>query len=337
MVFCSCRKTSTNVKHSSSSSSSSSKNRRGFSSLFSRKQPLAYITADLDDDDSPPYTDAELKRFEATKKSKAHVDGVFYRNRKSGRRTLLTRDGVVMFSGFIDWFNRKMLREKKLKGERYGGDDDVEEGAAASTPMMMRVQRIDPVKSGFMGKKADRDGTLGVAAGVLVPEWKPPPKELVVTPQKVDDVGYTSGCSPMMMGSVTNNESFATAATEDVWCDVFNSSISTTEELNISSSSNPEMETIEDYSGNVAASTDDEAVWCDVFHSSTILPEGEEGEAVVTNDEDKNKGREEKSSSAKKIRGIQNVEVVFSDEKRSMFKRFSTRKKKKEDSYKQLQ
>ena len=58
---------------------------------------------------------------------------------------------------------------------------------------------------------------------------------------------------------------------------------------------------------------------------------------MVTNDEDKNKGREEKSSSAKKIRGIQNVEVVFSDEKRSMFKRFSTRKKKKEDSYKQLQ
>jgi hypothetical protein len=118
------------------------------------KQPLAYVSTDLDDDASPTYTPDELKQLKSTQTSKAYVDGLLYRNRKSGRQTLLNRNGVPMFSGFIDWFTRKRLREKKENGERYVKEKDEEGGddVEGATTIMLR---IDPVESGFMAKKAE--------------------------------------------------------------------------------------------------------------------------------------------------------------------------------------
>ena len=120
----------------------------------------------------------------------------------------------------------------------------------------------------------------------------------------------------------------------------FGSSIPTEEEVsgeqqiaNTTTTSEP----IEDYRRNNTSVTaaDEESVWCDVFNTSTIVTEGEEGEVVTTMlQEDEG---EENDPNAK-IRGIQNVEVVY-EERKSLLKRVSTlgRKKKKENSYDQLQ
>mmetsp|Transcript_15458 Transcript_15458/g.23163 ORF Transcript_15458/g.23163 Transcript_15458/m.23163 type:complete len:240 (+) Transcript_15458:185-904(+) len=203
MVFWSRRNTSPDVQRSSSSQSKSSKKL-----MFGRKKGnLAYtniIHEDDDDGNSPVevyYTAEELTQLNSVKNSKAHVDGVLYRNRKSGRRTLFNRDGVVLFSGFVDWMSRKRTREMKETTTDEGGegDDDVE-GEEAATSMIIsyvRVQKIDPVKSGFMGRKSDRDELMGCATGTIAAaHWTPPPcpseeVKMVGTPQKgIDAIGW---------------------------------------------------------------------------------------------------------------------------------------------------
>eukprot|EP00984_Skeletonema_dohrnii_P028008 scaffold17827_cov67-Skeletonema_dohrnii-CCMP3373.AAC.1 len=169
MVFCPCRKTTTtSIENTTTTTTPTTKKRFN---LFHQKQtPVAYIATELEDDEIAP-TPAELKRLKSVKRSKAHVDGVLYRNRNSGRKTLLTGDGVVNFSGFIDWMKRKKLREKQENGERYDRDEDAKHnsgGNEGATTMIVRVQKIDPVKSGFMGKKTDRDEITGCAAGTMV-------------------------------------------------------------------------------------------------------------------------------------------------------------------------
>uniref|UniRef100_A0A7S1VW47 Uncharacterized protein n=1 Tax=Skeletonema marinoi TaxID=267567 RepID=A0A7S1VW47_9STRA len=365
MVFCPCRKTTTtSIENTTTTTTTPTKKRFHF---FHRTKPLAYIATELDDDDEIAPTPAELKRLKSVKRSKAHVDGVLYRNRNSGRKTLLTGDGVVNFTGFIDWFHRKRLREKMENGERYDRDEDGKHngggGNEGGTTMIVRVQKIDPVKSGFMGKKTDRDETTGCAAGTMVAaQWagrRPPSRpELLVTPRKsavnvgcatagcgADDSFATAatGCSPMSTGSVSFQEDNSPVhgnakrleegrddLEEDAWCGAFNSSI-LTEELTASES----KESIEDYSRS-APNTDEESVWCDVFNSTTIVTEGE-GEGDVTNEEEDDDDSEDEAenSYSSKIRGIQNVEVIYS-EKQSMMKRVSTWKKK-EDSFDQLQ
>lgn len=281
----------------------------------------------------------------------------------------------MLFSGFVDWVSRKRLREKQSRGERYDLATDKEApnsvNGGKETVMISRVQRIDPVKSGFMGKKMDRDEETGCAAGsmVAVQQWAGEksqsirPKEvLVTTPRKgasggggVDDSFATAStaCSPMSNKSVSfmeenspenngsaNKPEDDVVVEEDGWCGAFGSSIPTEEEVsgeqqiaNTTTTSEP----IEDYSRNntSATATDEESVWCDVFNTSTVVTEGEEGEVVTTMlQEDEG---EENDPNAK-IRGIQNVEVVF-EERKSLLKRVSTlgRKKKKENSYDQLQ
>jgi hypothetical protein len=215
MVICSCRKTGSSDDENSSSHKSKSSKKTRFS-FFRRKQPLVFISTDLDEEDSPTYSPAELQQLKSTKKSKSYVDAVLYRNRNSGRRTLLSRDGVPLFTGFLDWFNRKRLREKKEKGERYirvkeNGND------VRATTMMLKAQRIDPLKSGFMGKKADRDGTMGCAVGKMAAaHWaeqkaRPLEKKLDI-PQ--NGCGGIIGCGmPECYPVCGADDSFATAAT----------------------------------------------------------------------------------------------------------------------------
>ena len=280
----------------------------------------------------------------------------------------------MLFSGFMDWVSRKRLREKQSRGERYDLATDKEAPKSVNggkeTVMISRVQRIDPVKSGFMGKKMDRDEETGCAAGsmVAVQQWAGEksqsirPKEvLVTTPRKgasggggVDDSFATAStaCSPMSNKSVSfmeenspenngsaNKPEDDVVVEEDGWCGAFGSSIPTEEEvsggqqMNTTTTSEP----VEDYSRNNTSATaaDEESAWCDVFNTSTVVTEGEEGEVVTTMlQEDEG---EENDPNAK-IRGIQNVEVVF-EERKSLLKRVSTlgRKKKKENSYDQLQ
>ena len=269
------------------------------------------------------------------------------------------------FTGFIDWFHRKRLREKQENGERYDRDEDAKQhnggggGGEGATTMIVRVQKIDPVKSGFMGKKTDRDEITGCAAGTMVAaQWagrRPPSRPSqkgLVTPRKggvmgcattgcgADDSFATAatGCSPMSTGSVSFQEDSSPVhgnakrlegrddLQEDAWCGAFNSPV-LTEELT-------DSESIKDYSRS-APTADEESVWCDVFNSTTIVTEGE-GEGEVTNEEEEEDSEDKvENSSSSKIRGIQNVEVIYS-EKQSMMKRVSTWKKK-EDSFDQLQ
>eukprot|EP00986_Skeletonema_menzelii_P008005 scaffold3245_cov181-Skeletonema_menzelii.AAC.1 len=368
MVFCSCRQTTT----STSTKTTTSPKKQRFS-FFRRQKPLAYISTDLEDPDDIPPTPSELKQLKSIKKSKANVDRVLYRNRHSGRKTLLSGDGVVLFSGFMDFISRKRLTEKQQRGERYDPTKDKEGPPNNSgvwdneTFMLSRVQKIDPVKSGFMGKKTDRDEETGCAAGTLVAaHWagrkvpsRPKEKEVLVTPRKgtnsgcggVDDSFATvsTGCSPMSNKSVSfmeenspdesnanrpnNNEDVV--AEEDGWCGAFGSSIPTEEdsERQIDATTS---EPIEDYSKNASAATDEESVWCDVFNTSIIT----EGEAVTTDDALWKAGEGDKENDPNaKIRGIRNVEVVF-EERKSLLKRVSTlrrKKKEEENPYDQLQ
>lgn len=268
-----------------------------------------------------------------------------------------------------------MLRDKKEKGERYNREEEEEgdDADAGKRTMMLRARRIDPVKSGFMGKKAERDETTGCAAGTMVvAQWaggrKPPlDNNKFVTPQKGSDGGGVAGTGSPMGG----DNSFATASTtplssssvsfqedssssptvngntqrleetnvdvdvseQGAWCGAFNSSISD-EDLNVAPETMEKETMVEDYSGNVAAANEGSA-WCNVFNSCSILPEEAEGSNLL----DENRGQNDNTSSAK-IRGIQNVEVVYSEtdrkSSRSIFKkRFSMKKNK--DSYKALQ
>jgi len=333
MVFCSCSKTTTSSEDDedslgvSSSKSKSSKKR--FRLFFRRKQPLAYVSTDGlladEEDDSPTYTPAELKQLKSTKKSKTYVDGVLYRNRNSGRRTLLSRDGVPLFSGFIDWFNRKRLREKKEKGERYIRVKDNSNDVKATT-MMLRVERVDPVKSGFMGKKSDRDGTTGCAVGtVAAAHWsgrktpfRPLKKELDTLQNGCGGIIGCSGMPECYPVCGANDDSFVTAATS---CSPWSSSsvssyhedypsfqervscfqkdispftgnvVKRLEGISYQTSS-PEMDTIEDYSTRYNEG------------NNSVVESYSEKQILLKDDTSF-------SSKKKKIRGSKNVECLF--------------------------
>jgi hypothetical protein len=286
-----------------------------------------------------------MKQFKTVKRSKAHVDNVLYNNRHSGRKSLLSSDGVVLFAGFVDWITLKRLRENKERGTKYEvSTEDVQ----LSTPAFEQVRRIDPVKSGFMARKSDRDGVMKCAAGTLVKdEWaeqcrKSPPRlttltteedkgegvGLFCTPQKKDSGGSllfgTSGGSGIMdmcsISPTTNtagvNDSFGTASTMASSCN------GSPRSSDIKKSNNNAQE--ESNKG------EDESIWCDVFGS--VLEEEtddknrqQQQQLLLLLEEEERKKK--LSTPEKKIRGIQNVEVVYGDDDDNKKKRKGSRRK----------
>ena len=327
------------------------------SSSNNRNQPnLAHTLNDLEQQQQPLCT----KKDKKVKRSKTHVDNVLYNNRHSGRKSLLSSDGVVLFSGFVDWITLKRLRENKERGEKYEvSTDDVQ----LSTPAFEQVSRIDPVKSGFMARKSDRDGVMKCAAGTLVKdEWaeqcrKSPPRPttnaatadtdkeeigLFCTPQKKDSgggallFGSSGGGGIMDMCSIsptTNtagvNDSFGTVST-------MASSCSSPTSSDIKKSNNTVHQKEEESNKG-----EEESIWCDVFGS--VLEEetddkNRQQQQLLEEEEERKKKK--LSTPEKKIRGIQNVEVVYGDDdkkkkkkrkggrRKSWFGRSSTKKKK---------
>jgi len=231
-----------------------------------------------------------------------------------------------------------------MRGERFNVDEDTEglvkTDSENETLMISRVKRIDPVKSGFMGKKTDRDESTGCAAGVFAAQLnnagrgEPERPLVVVTPRKevggkggvigcnADDSTAATVCSPLSSsGSVERP-----VVDEDGWCGAFsNTSLSTSSPQTVPKD---EEEVIrDDYSESASATAAEEeaAGWCSVFNSSAILAE-EEGEFEATNDEvddddddddddDSEDEDDEFSVASEKISGIRNVEVVYSEKK----------------------
>lgn len=205
-----------------------------------------------------------------------------------------------------------------MRGERFNCEEDTE-GLVKSegekeTIMIERVKRIDPVKSGFMGKKTDRDETTGCGAGKFAAKFvekKEVERSMLVTPRKgADDSTAATGCSPLSSnGSV---ERPGDVEQEDGWCGAFNSL-----------STSPQNVTPEDKDETASATAaEEEAGWFSVFNSPTMLSE-EEGEFEVANedevdddeDEDSEDDDGECSTSSEEIQGIRNVEVVYSGKK----------------------
>ena len=325
---------------------------RSSSSSSRKQQTLAHTLNDIDqqNDDSTSYTKKEMKQFKTVKRSKAHVDNVLYNNRHSGRKSLLSSDGVVLFSGFVDWITLKRLRENKERGTKY---EVSTEEVQLSTPAFEQVSRIDPVKSGFMARKSDRDGSMKCAVGTLVKdEWaeqcrKSPPRPtatdkeednkeeigLFCTPQKKDSggsllFGGSGGIMDMCSISPTTNtagvnDSFGTASTMASSCN-----------------GSPRSSDIQKSNNNAQEeSKEEESIWCDVFGS--VLEEetddkNRQQKLLLLEEEEERKKK--LSTPEKKIRGIQNVEVVYGDDdkkkkrkgsrRKSWFGRSSTKKKK---------
>jgi len=134
-----------------------------------------------------------------------------------------------------------------MRGERYVRDVDTEGmttttkksstagnnsgngggGGENETVMISSVQRIDPVKSGFMGKKTDRDEITGCTAGTLVAAQfagRRTSSSLVnTTPRKVaDNCTAATGCSPLSSSSGGSGsvERPGGGVEEGSWCGV---------------------------------------------------------------------------------------------------------------------
>ncbi len=213
-----------------------------------------------------------------------------------------------------------------MRGERFNCEEDTEglvksEGEEKETIMIERVKKIDPVKSGFMGKKTDRDETTGCGAGKFAAKFveKRELERPVVTPHKGvsgggvignnDDSTAATGCSPL--SSTGSVERTPGDVEEDGWCGAFNSL-----------STSPQRVTPEEVDETASATAaEEDAGWFSVFNSPTMLDE-EEGEFEETNevDDDEDEDSEEdddgeSSTSSEEIQGIRNVEVVYSEKK----------------------
>lgn len=319
------------------------------SSSSNHNQPnLAHTINDLEQQHPPPPC---TKKDKKVKRSKTHVDNVLYNNRHSGRKSLLSSDGVVLFAGFVDWITLKRLRENKERGEKYEmSTEDVQ----LSTPAFEQVGRIDPVKSGFMARKSDRDGVMKCAVGTLVKdEWaeqcrKSPSRLTTVTteednkdkgegiglfctPQKKDSgggallFGISGGGGGIMdmcsISPTTNtagvNDSFGTVSTMASSC----SSPSSDNKK----SSNTAVQEEKSNKG------EEESIWCDVFGSvledETDDKNRQQQQQLLLLEEEEERKKKKLSTPEKKIRGIQNVEVVYGDDDDDKKKRKGSRRK----------
>ena len=277
-----------------------------------------------------------MKQFKTVQRSKTHVDNILYNNRHSGRKSLLSSDGVVLFSGFVDWITLKRLRENKERGTKYEmyTEDDVQ---FSVTPAFESVSRIDPVKSGFMARKVDRDGAMKCGVGTLVKdEWAEQERRmspsrqkmtaatadkeedkggisLFCTPQKKDSgallfgsndsgVGIMDMCS-ISPAAITNtagvNDSFGTVSTMASSCH------GSPPRSDIKKSNNTDQE---------ENNKDEESVWCDLFASVLEEETTDKSRQHLLLQEEEEERKKKLNTPEKKIRGIQNVEVVYGDD-----------------------
>jgi hypothetical protein len=336
MVFYPCR-----------SSSSSSRN----------QQTLAHTLNDLEQNDNSTthYTKKEMKQFKTVKRSKAHVDNVLYNNRHSGRKSLLSSDGVVLFAGFVDWITLKRLRENKERGTKY---EVSTEEVQLSTPAFEQVSRIDPVKSGFMARKSDRDGGMKCAVGTLVKdEWaeqcrKSPPRPTAVDKEEEDKEEIGLFCTPQKKDSGGGTLLFGSSGSGGIMdmCSIspttntagVNDSFGTASTMASSCHGSPRSSDIKKSNNNAQeeSNKEEESIWCDVFGSvleeETDDSKNRQQQQLLLLLEEEEERKKKLNTPEKKIRGIQNVEVVYGDDdkkkrkgrRKSWFSRSSPKKKK---------
>lgn len=214
-----------------------------------------------------------------------------------------------------------------MRGEKFHPEEDIDglvvksgSGGENETVMISRVKRIDPVKSGFMGKKTDRDETTGCGAGKFASKFAGRRGELerpviVTTPQKgADDCTAATSCSPLSNSSGSVERPGNHGEKEDGWCGAFNTTTTlSTSPLTVPEDNEEEKKILADNlsesgaSGTTAAG--EEAGWCS---SNNFYYDEDDDESEDDDDDD----GEYSTSSSLQISGIRNVEVVYSEKKK---------------------